>query len=228
MARIGVIGAGVMGVVGASELSKRGHSVTLLTSQDPRETLSQRVPPAIILPCVADWTDGEDKIERREQLQWERLSFEHFSHQADRDGTGVSTCHAVMLFDADRGERPYWRDYYKGFRRANADELPTGFEYGWSFSTYVNTKVWLGNLIGEFINCGGQLVKHSVSKLLPEEWSFDAWLVCPGIGARQLFPEDSGVYGSRGQLVEVELNDVTIRRRALIHAPEVRFKAFQV
>jgi D-amino-acid oxidase len=226
-ARIGVIGAGVMGTVGASELSNLGHEVTIFTYQQPEETLSQRVLPAIVLPCVAAWTDDREQIATRgleKILQWEERSLVRFREQSDREDSAVSSCKTTMLFDRDVGEHPYWRDQYPDFHRANPGEMPDGFKHGWSFVAYViDTKRWLGNILRQITGAGGhiEVLSSPFLSLLPDNRHFDGWLVCPGIGSRQLFPEDQEIYGSRGQLVEVQLDALTgSYTRALIHAPE--------
>ena len=224
MAKIGVIGAGVMGVVGATLLQERGHNVTIVTSQKPEDTLSQRVPPAIILPSVAHWTEQQLESGGMKKIhQWEKASIEVFSAQAMKPGNWVTGCDAVMLFDEHQGDEPYWRDDYPRFD-PQPQELPGGFEFGWSFSTYiVNPRGWLGNLLSSFQENGGKLVMHEVSALPPKGLEFDAWLACPGMGALNLFRDEhpDQIFGRRGQLMEVQAPDVPkpVATRAVIQSP---------
>ena len=195
MARVIVVGAGVVGLTCAVRLAEDGHRVDVLARDLPRESTSA-VAGAIWYPTRT--------LPREQVVPWAVRSYEVFSELARDESTGVRMRVGTEVFAAPAAD-PWWRDLAPSVARETA--LPPGYADGWTFAApVVEMPLYLDHLVGRLEELGGTLTRMNLSAL-PETGGapggVDLVLDCAGLGAR-LFADDSSVVPVRGQVVVVE------------------------
>lgn len=195
MARVIVVGAGVVGLTCAVRLAEAGHRVDVLARDLPRETTSA-VAAALWYPYLAQ---PRDRV-----MRWAARSYEVFADLASDERSGVRMLVGTEVF-ADRASEPWWRDAVPSLARETA--LPAGFADGWTFTApVVDMPVYLDHLVLRLEALGGTVTRMNLS-VLPEgrgaPGGVDLVLDCAGLGAR-LFAGDRTVEPVRGQVVVVE------------------------
>lgn len=195
MARVIVVGAGVVGLTSAVRLAEAGHRVDVLARDLPRETTSA-VAAALWYPYLAL---PQDRV-----TAWAARSYEVFAALAARPDTGVRMQAGTEVFRSSTPD-PWWRGAVPELRRvAPGDGLPAGYVDGWRFvAPVVEMPVYLDWLVGRLTELGGTLTRLTLSGLAPTgEGGADVVVACAGLGAR-LFADDRSVVPVRGQVVLV-------------------------
>jgi len=188
MARIVVVGAGVVGLTCAVRLLEAGHRVDVLARDLPPETTSA-VAAALWYPYRAL---PQDRV-----TAWSRHSYDVFTELAGRQGTGVRLMTGTEVFGAPVPD-PWWRSAVPGLDRETA--LPAGYRDGWTFTApVVEMPVHLTWLVEEVRALGGTLTRLPLVAL-PE--GADVVVNCSGLGAR-LLGADPSVTPVRGQVVRL-------------------------
>lgn len=193
MARVIVVGAGVIGLTSAVRLAEAGHRVDVVARDRPRETTSA-VAAALWYPYLA--------LPRDRVTAWAARSFAVFSDLAEDPASGV-----VMRLGTEvhtgRAEDPWWRDAVPSLDRETA--LPPGYVDGWTFTApVIEMPVYLDWLVARLEQLGGTLTRLNLSALPPTgDGGADVVVNCAGLGAR-LFGADLSVEPVRGQVVVVE------------------------
>jgi D-amino-acid oxidase len=195
MARVIVVGAGVIGLTNAVRLAEAGHRVDVLARDLPRETTSA-VAAALWYPYLAL---PQDRV-----TAWAARSYEVFADLATDPATGVRMHAGTEVFRSLTPD-PWWRDAVPSLRRVTlGDGLPPGYADGWTFVTpVVEMPAYLDWLVARLTALGGTLTRLSLSGLAPAgEGGADVVVACAGLGAR-LFAGDTSVVPVRGQVVVV-------------------------
>jgi len=189
VARVIVVGAGVIGLTCAVRLLEAGHRVDVIARDLPLETTSS-VAGGIWYPYRAL---PQDRV-----TAWAGASYVEFMALAADPATGVLMRTGTEVF-RKREPDPWWRTAVPGLDRETA--LPAGYVDGWTFVTpIVETPVylsWLAERLGEL---GGTLTRINLSAL---PTGADIVVNASGLGSR-LLGGDKSVAPVRGQLVYVE------------------------
>lgn len=189
MARVMVVGAGVVGLTCALRLLQEGHRVDVLARDLPLETTSA-VAAAIWYPYLS--------LPKERVLGWGAASFAEFVALAGEPETGVRMVTGTEVHRR-RTPEPWWRDAVPSLDRETA--LPVGYRDGWTFSTpVIEMPRYLRWLWAQVEELGGTVTRMNLSAL---PTGADLVINCSGIGAR-LFGNDRTVAPVRGQVLHVE------------------------
>lgn len=194
MARVIVVGAGVIGLTCAVRLAEAGHRVDVVARDLPLESTSA--------VAAAFWSPPDAPAEARES-RWAARGFEVFTGLAAEPASGVTLVSGTEVFATEQPEPP-WRDVVPDLVRETA--LPAGYVDGRMFTCpLVEMPVYLEWLATRLDALGGTLTRINLSALPPTGAGegADVVLDCAGLGAR-LFAGDLSVEPVRGQVVVVE------------------------
>jgi D-amino-acid oxidase len=190
-----VVGAGVSGLTCAVRLLERGHDVEIWARERSPNTTSD-VAAATWYPLRGERDDRTDR--------WLPLSLERFTALSrDRD-SGVVLRGGIELFRLPADDL-WWRDVLPGFRRAQPEELPSGFVDGFVADgiPVIEMPLYLAWLTRRFVSSGGRFVLRALATLDEAFDDHDVVVNCAGLGARELAGDDS-LIAIRGQVVRVE------------------------
>jgi len=189
MARVIVVGAGVVGLSCAVRLLERGHRVDVLAREMPLETTSA-VAAALWYPFRAY---PPDRVGR-----WSQVGYHVLAGLAATDRSGVRMMVGSELLRTKAAD-PWWAGAVPGLTRL--DTPPAPYVDGWSFTApVVDMPVYLGWLLDRVRHLEGTITRLAMAQL-PE--GADAVVDASGLGAR-LLAADRSVTPVRGQVVYVE------------------------
>ena len=189
MARVIVVGAGVVGLTCAVRLAEAGHRVDVLARDLPRETTSV-VAAALWYPYLALPVD-------RVRV-WGADSYRTFAGLAGEE-TGVRMLSGTEVHAA-RTPDPWWVDAVPDLER-----VPplTGYDDAWSFTApVIDMPVYLDWLRQRLEVLGGTITRMSLGGLPSTKDPDEVVVNCAGIGSR-LLAHDPSVRPVRGQVVLV-------------------------
>ena len=189
-----VIGCGVSGLTCAVRLLEAGRSVAIRARELPPETTSD--------VAAAFWYPYRAYPRDRVTL-WAQQSFECFRRLAAEPATGVVVRPAIELFRSPAPD-PWWGPAVPSWRRARADELPSGYVDGYRFDApVIDPRRYLPWLMARVRRLGGTIERRPLATL--DEALADHALVvnCSGLGAREL-AGDTELVPIRGEVVRVE------------------------
>jgi D-amino-acid oxidase len=195
MARVIVVGAGVVGLTCALRLLQDGHRVDVLARDLPLETTSA-VAAAIWYPYRAL---PQDRV-----TSWSATSYAVFDALAAPEDFGGSPESGVRMVEGTevferRQAEPWWRSAVPGLDRETA--LPDGYADGWTFTTpVVEMPIYLRWLVGRVEELGGTVTRLNLGGL---PTGADLVVNCSGLGSR-LLGADRSVVPVRGQVLYVE------------------------
>ncbi|MCD2194537.1 FAD-binding oxidoreductase [Actinomycetospora endophytica] len=208
--RATVIGAGIVGLAAASRLLERGWEVTVLADRPTAESTSH-LAAAVWFPTRAA---PRDRV-----LAWGAATFRELAHQAHGNVPGVVMRESLALYREDPGE-PWWSAAVEGLRSARPDELPHGYSHGLRFAVpLVEMPVHLPWLAEHVAGRGARFITtrlHTLDEAPAAADRPDLVVVAPGLGARDLVPDDS-VTPVRGQIVRVANPGLTLSVRDEAH-----------
>jgi D-amino-acid oxidase len=188
MARVSVVGAGVVGLTCAVRLLEEGHRVDVLARDLPLETTSA-VAAAFWYPYRAQ---PHDRV-----LAWSARSYAVFAGLADVAGSGVVVREGLEVFGAPQAD-PWWRSAVPALSHVPA---PAGYADAWTFaSPVVEMPVYLRWLVARVEDLGGTITRLNLAALPTGP---DVVVNASGIGSR-LLAGDQSVHPVRGQVVYVE------------------------
>lgn len=188
-----IVGCGVIGLSCGILLQEAGQTVKILARELPPFTTSN-IAAAVWYPYKAY------PIEK--VLAWSQTSYERFCGLMTVPEAGVRM---VTLLEVYRHAPPdiWWKEAVQNFRPMTADELPKGYESGFSFDVpLIETPLYMNYLVQRFLAAGGEIQQKDIEHLN----QLDASLIfnCAGLGARELV-KDSAVYPIRGQILRTSL-----------------------
>lgn len=194
-----VIGAGVSGLSCALRLLQAGHYVDIWTRELPQDTTST-VAAALWFPYLAE--------PAKRVLPWSASTYTELVRLTEHPETGVIMRDGYEIFRQRQAEEPWWRSAVPSYRRASADELPSGFVDG-NFASVpvIDMSIYLGWLEREVRAHGAMFTQRSVGDITDADGVADVVVNCTGLGAREV-SHDFEVYGVRGQV-------------QVVHAPNV-------
>ncbi|MEO5710046.1 MAG: FAD-dependent oxidoreductase [Nocardioidaceae bacterium] len=189
MARVVVVGAGVVGLSCAVRLLESGHEVGVVARDLPLETTSS--------VAAALW--GPYRAFPFERVSaWSRTTYQELDTLSQVAGTGVRMTPGTELHRTAQAD-PWWRDAVPSLTRVEA--LGPPYVDGWSFvAPVVEMPVYLLWLVGRVEALGGTITRMALSAL-PDH--AEVVVNATGLGARRM-AEDASMTPVRGQVVYVE------------------------
>ncbi|WP_148574626.1 FAD-dependent oxidoreductase [Nocardioides caldifontis] len=189
MARVVVIGAGVVGLSCAVRLLEAGHQASVVARDLPLETTSAT--------AAALWYPYRAYPFER-VTGWAATTYDELVRLAADERTGVRVVPGVEVFRAPTPQ-PWWASAVP--RLTRADHVPDGYAAGWAFDSPVaEMPVYLRWLTARIEELGGTVTRMALSGL-PD--GADVVVNAAGLGAR-LFADDGSIVPVRGQVVLVE------------------------
>jgi len=188
MARITVIGAGIVGLTAADVLRERGHTVRIVADRIGDQTTSSKAG-AIWFPFKAD---PPERVSR-----WASISREWLAKLVEHSAAGVDL---VRLYEcSDTTDLPWWASAAPDLELI---ESPTpAARYCW---TLLAPRIVPMSLLTFLEGCHGKPVEcRRVTSLHAELASADFVVNCTGLGARPL-TNDRSLRAVYGQTVIVE------------------------
>jgi D-amino-acid oxidase len=189
MARVIVIGAGVVGLSCALRLAQAGHRVDVLARDLPLETTSA-VAAALWYPYRA--------FPYERVTAWAAASYREFEQLAKDPDSGVRMVQGTELHRRATTD-PWWRSAVPTLTRVTA--MPAPYVDGWTFTTpVVEMPVYLRRLGKALLDAGGSITRMALTGL-PDQ--AEVVVDASGLGAR-LIADDPSVLPVRGQVLYVE------------------------
>jgi len=189
MARVIVVGAGVIGLSCAVRLLERGHRVDVLARELPLETTSV-VAAALWYPFRAY---PQDKV-----AAWSEVGYRELAKLAGVAGSGVRMMVGSELLRVKAAD-PWWAGAVPGLTRV--DTPPEPYVDGWAFTApVVDMPVYLRWLAERVRELDGTITRLAMAQL-PD--GADVVVDASGLGAR-LLADDRSVTPVRGQVLYVE------------------------
>ena len=189
VARVVVVGAGVIGLTTAVRLLEAGHRVDVLARDLPRETTSV-VAAALWYPYRA--------LPQERVTAWGATTYAALVALADEPGSGVRLLRGTEVH-ATAAPDPWW---VAAVPRLDRVAAPPGYADAWSFvAPVVDMPVHLDWLRGRVEALGGTVTRISLGAL-PQPAADEVVVDCAGMGAR-LLARDSTVGPVRGQVVHL-------------------------
>ncbi|CAN5252446.1 FAD-dependent oxidoreductase [soil metagenome] len=191
MARVIVVGAGVVGLSCAVRLLEQGHRVDVVARDLPLETTSA-VAAALWYPYRAYPIDRVNAWSAATYRELARLSTDQRTGVMMRRGTEV---HRTRTAD------PWWSDSVPALTRVTT--MPAPYIDGWSFEApVVEMSLYLRWLVIQVEAHGGTLTRMALNAL-PEGPGVEVVVDASGLGAR-LLAKDGSLTPVRGQVVYVD------------------------
>ncbi|GAB3161045.1 FAD-dependent oxidoreductase [Myceligenerans halotolerans] len=197
-----VLGAGVIGLTTAIELTRRGRTVRVV---------AHNIPGMTSLAAGASW--GPYLVEPWPHVRrWSLYTLDVLRELADVPGTGVRQ---VWGLEAARHPMPAppWADLLPDFAPAQPHELPPGFQAGFRFATpLIDMPVHLDHLTKQARSLGVTFQQQSIAELSEltsgAARPASAIVNCAGNDAGRL-AGDTALYPIRGQHVVVQNPGIT-------------------
>ncbi|XP_067651402.1 D-aspartate oxidase-like [Haliotis asinina] len=201
MARVVVIGAGVVGIstaINVQELMPGSH-VTIVAEYFNQDTTSVGAG-AWIVPYAPGVDDST-------QRRWSRSSMDHFTKLAvseESAESGASICMGIHY--GDEPKTPPYKDLMLSFdplSKESAEKLNLGKFYCYTYTTVVvDMGTYLYWLMAKFKARGGAVLQRIVTSFQEFEGEYDVVVNCAGLGAKAL-TGDEKLQPMRGQMIRV-------------------------
>lgn len=195
MTKIGIIGGGIIGTTCGVLLSEAGHSVTIISDKDIRETTSWA---AAAISCLY----GVEESER--SLEWLRVSNRHLERLLGIPDAGVAVVPWRRATMEERSDIPLWHTEVDVCRPlADGDDF-FGFKSGVYAELYfMCVDQYYPYMMKRFEDAGGKVRRMHVNAIDDVSHEYDVVINCTGSGARDLVG-DEDVTVARGQVAIVK------------------------
>ncbi|KAG9698446.1 putative D-amino acid oxidase, partial [Aureobasidium melanogenum] len=210
-----ILGAGVIGLTTALELSSRfpSSTITIIARFLPGDHHATYTSPWAGANWLSVATDNGP------QESWDAITYKKFKELSQRvKETGVYSMPITAIYDSvieeagvlSQGTGKIWyENLVNGIRMLEENELPEGAKFGCDLKTFVvDTQVYLPWLQGEVKRQGIEIRRgmfDSIHELFTAFPTATAYFNCTGLGAYSLKGvEDKSVYPTRGQIMLVE------------------------
>lgn len=194
MARVCVVGAGVIGLTVAYELARAGHRVEVLADRTAQESVSA-VAGALWFPYAIDSSPAT--------LTQLSTSLERFRRLADRPETGIALREGLLLERHPDTPRD-WMRVVTGYASVPPAALPTGATAGFRLTLpMVDTPRYLDWLRRVGAEAGVRHRRATVGDLAEVTTGVDAVVVAAGLRSAALLGDDDTGYPVRGQVVRL-------------------------
>jgi D-amino-acid oxidase len=189
MARVVVVGAGVVGLSCAVRLLEAGHEVAVVARDLPLETTS----------AVAAALWGPYRAFPVERVSaWSRATYDELETLSAVDGSGVRMLPGTEVHRTAQDD-PWWSEAVPTLTRVTA--LGPPYVDGWTFvAPVVEMPVYLPWLAGRVEALGGTITRMALTAL-PDQ--AEVVVNATGLGARRM-ADDSSMTPVRGQVVYLE------------------------
>ncbi|KAH0281064.1 putative D-amino acid oxidase, partial [Aureobasidium melanogenum] len=218
-----ILGAGVIGLTTALELSSRfpSSTITIIARFLPGDHHATYTSPWAGANWLSVATDNGP------QESWDAITYKKFKELSQRvKETGVYSMPITAIYDSvieeagvlSQGTGKIWyENLVNGIRMLEENELPEGAKFGCDLKTFVvDTQVYLPWLQGEVKRQGIEIRRgmfDSIHELFTAFPTATAYFNCTGLGAYSLKGvEDKSVYPTRGQIMLVESPKTPITR----------------
>eukprot|EP00105_Crassostrea_gigas_P007547 XP_011421830.1 PREDICTED: D-aspartate oxidase [Crassostrea gigas] len=205
MARICVLGAGVVGLSSAVNIQSilPEADITLIADQFNQETTSDGAAGHFGIVTERSNTDI------RSLRCWTRDSFEWYHKICTSEDANIAGIHRTHGYKLWRTETPppFHSSFDYGCRALSKSELlrlPGNYTYGWELnSLMVECRRYLPWLMKRFTNKGGKVIRKKLISVDEIAGSYDVIVNCTGLGSRKLF-DDKELVPIRGHLIRVK------------------------
>lgn len=192
--KIIVLGAGVIGLSSAWELSVHGHNVEVWAEKFSPE-LTSDIAAALWYPYKA----GPEVLVRALALR----TLTRLVDLVGVSGSGVRLTEGRKVFHRRMGP-PWWGESVPKFRFLREHELGEGLKTGYAFEVpTIDMSVHLPFLKQQVESTGVRLVQRALTSLDAALDAGEAVVNCTGLGAKALLG-DRSLFPIRGQMVVVE------------------------
>ena len=204
ISNITIIGAGIIGLTCALDLSQAGFHVTVYSIHIPGDFAPQYASSM----AGANWMSMAGS---EEAIRLDLITLRKFQHLADTTieaGIERKLCRifynrqqppSELLF---RGSRPWYASTSPSFKTLDKTEVPSPYEYGFEFeSVVVNTKLYLTWLHGQCIKHGVKFIRRKINDLKQIRLT-DTDCIVNACG--NSYKDDSASYITRGQTILVQ------------------------
>ncbi|CCH77058.1 D-aspartate oxidase [Nostocoides japonicum T1-X7] len=197
MARVTVVGGGVVGLTTALELAEAGHRVTVVRDQPVEDTVS-RVAGGLWFPYHVE--------PRARAVAWGLVALRRFTalaHSPDGPAAGVRMAHGVMVHRTEPDL--WWTEGLGAVLPAPREVLPTDALGGYAVRVpLVDTGAFLPWLENRCATTGVRLVRRTIDSLddIGDDLEGDVVVIAAGLRSATLLP-DPEVRPGRGQVVRL-------------------------
>ena len=192
--RVTVVGAGVVGLTIAYELSRYGHRVRVVAERDATDTVSG-VAGAIWFPYAIDSSPATSS-----QLTVSRRRFDALAREP---GTGVAMREGLLIERGPDSDRAWMRVVTEHAAVAAAD-LPDGATAGFELTLpMIDTPRYLAWLARRGKESGVEHTTGTVGDLEELSDGCDVIVVSAGLRSPGLLDDDDATYPVRGQVVRL-------------------------
>jgi len=191
MARVIVVGAGVVGLSCAVRLLERGHRVDVIARDLPLETTSAA--------AAALWYPYRAYPFER-VTAWSKATYHELARLAGDAASGVVMRQGTEVHRS-RTPDPWWSSAVPALTRVST--MPAPYVDAWSFEApVVEMPVYLPWLVSRIAELGGTLTRMALNAL-PDGPGAEVVVDAAGLGAR-LLAGDGSLSPVRGQVVYVD------------------------
>ena len=191
--KVSVIGAGVSGLSTGIRLIQSGHEVSIFTDRTSPDTVSDTAA-AWWYPFLVEPLQKTNK--------WSAETFNELVRLMDEESVSCITMRLGREYLEEDSEPPEWSKLIPHFRLLEANEIATGYRFGWELEApVIEINIYMPWLMNRFIDLGGKIISQRVTDMA--HLGGDVIVNCSGLGSRELC-EDEDLEPVRGQIVYLD------------------------